>query len=188
MGTKTLWLGVMAVLMVGVLTVSAQDQPARQRGGGGGDGQPRQFDREAFAQRMADRMKERLDVTDEEWAVISPRLEKVNELRREAGNGFGRGGFGGFGGRRNRGGNDGGERPERPALPDDAPATMKLSVKLNELLDDAKTDPAVLKQTLADLRAARAAAQKNLEAAQASLRELLTLRQEAVLVSMGVLE
>src|SRR5437867_640520 len=73
-----------------------------RRGGGNGGGN---FDPAQFQQRMMDRYKEALEVkSDDEWKIISERIEKVTTLQREAR--VGRGGFGGPGGRQ-RGGNGG---------------------------------------------------------------------------------
>src|SRR4051812_14728716 len=63
------------------------------------------FDPEQFRQRMMDNYKEQLEVkSDDEWKIISTRIEKVMTAQRDAR--VGRGGFGGGGQRRNRGGGD----------------------------------------------------------------------------------
>src|SRR5436190_4853793 len=62
------------------------------------------FDPEQFRQRMMDNYKEQLEVkSDDEWKIISTRIEKVMTAQRDAR--VGRGGFGGGGNnRRGRGG------------------------------------------------------------------------------------
>src|SRR5262245_32122793 len=99
---------VAAVLTLGAGQLLAQDQqPQRQRGQGGqgGPGGGRgNFDPEQMRQRMMERYRDQLGITDDaEWKLISDRIEKVTAARREIG--FG-GGFGGFG--RGRGGPGGG--------------------------------------------------------------------------------
>src|SRR6476469_7144036 len=60
------------------------------------------FDPEQFRQRMMDNYKEQLEVkSDDEWKIISARIEKVMTAQRDAR--VGRGGFGGNN-RRGRGG------------------------------------------------------------------------------------
>ena len=107
--------GVAAVVAVAVLgsvsVVMAQAQGPR--GGRQGRGQ---FDPAQMNQWMMQRMKEQLGATDDEWAVIEPRLEKVQTLARDARGGgmggmFGRGQFGGPGGVR---GQPGGAAPQPP--------------------------------------------------------------------------
>ncbi len=52
---------------------------------------------------------------------------------------------------------------------------------------DAKASPEELKAKIAALKAARAQKQADLESAQAELRKLLTVRQEAIATSLGLL-
>src|SRR5947207_3580521 len=72
--------------------VLAQDRPGRGN-----------FDPEQFRQRAMERYREQLEVkNDDEWKVISTRIDKILDARREIGfggpRGFGRGGGGGGGG------------------------------------------------------------------------------------------
>lgn len=109
---------------------------AQQEGGGqGGQGQggpPPDFNPQAMRQRMMDRMRERLGASDEEWKVLSPKIEKAmsaqRDLRGGGGGGMfgggppqggqrGPGGPGGRGGQRGPGG-EGGDRPERQPAQD----------------------------------------------------------------------
>ncbi len=126
---------------------------------------------------MLERIKEALQSTDEEWKVIGPLITDVMEKQREA-RGFefrGRG-FAGAGGPRGRGGfgPPGQEVPEVTAL--------------QQALDSETTSPAEIKAKLDAYRQARAAREKDLSQAREKLRQVLTVRQEATLVLMGLLD
>jgi len=187
-----------AVLSMAVtpLFVTAQDQPQGQQqqgqgnggggGGGGGGGQRGQgrgnFDPAQFRQRMLDNVKEQLGASDEEMTVLTPKLEKVFAARRDANAG---GGFGGFGGgQRGRGGPGGGGGGDNQPQSAVGKATQDLRTTLEN--KSASADEITAKLTA--LRDARAKAQEELKASQKELKELVTARQEAVLVSMGMLE
>ena len=162
-------------------------QGGGRRGQGGGD--PAQF-----RQRMDDRMKQALGATDEEWAVLKPKVDKVTAAQRQSGGGRGAG-FGGPGGGGRRGGGPGGggdangqpggagggARPQ-----DDSPVAVK-SRELRQAME-ANASPEELKTKMAALRDARVKARQQLEQARAELKELLTAKQEAALLMMGVLE
>jgi hypothetical protein len=139
------------------------------------------FDPAQFRAQMEARMKEQLGVNDDEWKVLQPKLEKVNTARNETRGG----GFGGFG--RNRGGNNGGGNNGGTS---DQPqsAVSKASSELRATLEKKDAPADEINAKLAALREARAKAKADLEAAQKELKEVLTARQEAVLVSMGTLE
>ncbi|MEX0775571.1 MAG: hypothetical protein WD042_07630 [Phycisphaeraceae bacterium] len=149
-----------------------QQPDARQRGG---DGERGRFDPEQMRQRMNERMKEALGASDEEWKVLQPRVEKVTTLQRDA-----RGS--GFAGRR-RGGPEADAANQPPQTP-----VAKAAEELRTTLEDDKASNDVIKAKLEALRKARADAKVALEAAQKDLREIVSLRQEAQLVSMGILE
>ena len=138
--------------------------------------QPRRWDPEQMRQRMMDRMKERLGVEDAEWKVIQPRLEKVMTLSREAGS---RGNM--MFGRRGRRGRD--RDNEEPTT-----ATGKATEKLRELLENENATPEQIKTALTELRNAREKTRQELDKARQELLELITVKQEAQLVMMGVLE
>jgi hypothetical protein len=149
-----------------------------------------------FRQRMADRMKTELKITDDkEWAVIQPLLQAVQDKQRAVGmlraGGFGGGGRqrgGGNGGGGNGGGGNGGAPADQgtpnPNRPTPAPETGDLKTALDS---DSTTDD-VIKTKLTALRDARKKAEADLDAAREDLKKVLTLRQEAVLVNMGVLD
>src|SRR5678815_2571351 len=93
-----------------------QDRPtdrgnsgSSDRGGGGGNSGDRgsrgnrgggNFDPAQWREQRMTRLKEDLNVNDEEWKVLQPKLAKVDEARMAS--------FSGFGGRGGRGGGGGG--------------------------------------------------------------------------------
>ncbi|MCY2925827.1 MAG: hypothetical protein NT031_10370 [Planctomycetota bacterium] len=167
-------LAAMAALMIGVVLVS--ESLSQQAGNGGGAGRGgRGFD----PARMTERFKEALGATDEEWKVIEPKLTKVATLTFESR-------FGGamamFGGRGGRGADNATSRP--------APTSEvgKAAAELAKVLADKDAKGAQITPALQALRDARAKAKAELEAAQKDLREVLTVRQEAMLVTTGMLE
>jgi hypothetical protein len=145
----------------------------RNRGGGGGGGG---FDPSQFRQRMMDNIKEQMGAKDDEWKVIEPKLTKVVDLsfasRMGRGMGFGRGGN-----------NGGGNRPTATDSP-----VGKAMQDLRETLDNKDASADDIAKKLTALRDAREKSHAELVAAQKDLKEVLTQRQEAVLVMMGQLE
>lgn len=187
MAFRTKALSVLAASMIlgGTLTAVSHAQPApdgggRQRGGGPGGGN---FDPAQMRQRMMDRLKEQLGASDEEFAVLQPKLEAVQAAQMDArGGGFGggRGGFGGGPGGGGFGGGRGGDQPQSPVA--------QRSRELGELLQNQSASADEVKTKLEALRQARAEAREKLTKAQNELKELLTPRQEAMLVVAGMLE
>jgi hypothetical protein len=163
------------------LLVSAGNVAGQQKGN---------FDPAQFQQRMLERMREQFDVKDDgEWKLISARIEKVMEVRRGTGGGFGGGGFGGPGGFRGKqggdnGGDNGGKRGTRGGFGGEPNPDQEALQKAIE--DKASTEE--IKAKLARLRESRKAAEAKLEKAQADLREVLSVRQEAVAVMFGLLK
>ena len=182
--------GVAAALCLGAGTLLAQDtgstngggQGRRGNGGGGGNGGfgGGNFDPAAFQQRMMDNIRERLAFTnDTDWAAVQPLIQKEFDARRDVG--FGGRGFGG-GGRRGgnnnnaqggRGGFGGQSSPEADAL--------------QKSLDD-NAPTAQVKAALDKYRASRKTKEAKLVQAQEDLRKVLTPRQEAQAVLLGLLE
>jgi len=134
---------------------------------------------EQFRQRMNEFLKTALKVSDEEWAVILPLLEKVQNKQRESITGR----FGMFGGRRGGpGGPEGaGRLPGRSAQPPEAEA-------LKAALDNEAAAPADIKAKLEALRESRKKSAAELDQAREELRKVLTQRQEATLVLSGILD
>jgi hypothetical protein len=152
-------------------------------GGGGFGGGGAAFDPTQILQMAVDNMRDSLSVTnDDEWKVISSKLLKVIQLRiaeSTAGMGaltrsFVGGGAGGGGGMQRRLGAFGGT----PDPSEDA---------LQKAIDD-KAPIAQIKAAMEKVRAARKAKQDERIKAQSELRDLLTTRQEAVLLADGLLE
>ena len=144
------------------MPLSAQNQP-----GGGG------FDPAQMRQRMMDRMKEALGASDDEMQALAPKIEKVMQLQRDASGG---------GGMRMLFGRGGQQQDQQPQTP--------VQQKAKDLKDaiDANAPAADIKAKMQALREARAAARQELTKAQGELRELLTQKQEATLLMMGMLE
>lgn len=145
------------------------DQPGRQgRGPGGGNGR---FDPQQMQQRMLERIKELLQPSDQEWLVLKPRIEKVMTLSRQTG------------GTRMMMGNRGAERSAVQMS-----AAEKAAGELRTVLGNKDAKSGEIDAKLTGLRTAKKKAGKDLTDAQTALGELLTPRQEAQLVLMGLLE
>jgi hypothetical protein len=184
--------GVAVLVLAGALvsSVSAQtprpDDPNRRRGGDaqtdggrrGGGGTPEE---------MQARMRERFEVTDdEEWKLISERMNKVTELRRNApGGGFG-GGFPGRGPGGNPGGDRGGDRGRGPGGGRGTGAGSTELAALSTAVRD-KLPDAEIKSRLERIREIRKEHEANLSKAQEELRAVLSVRQEAMAVMFGLL-
>jgi len=187
--TLTRVLGIVVLLsLTAAFVFAAEDQqrpqrPERgQRGEGGmqpGEGGPRGgFDRQAMQQRMMERMQEQMGTTDAEWKIIEPRLSKVMELSQSAG-GRGMMMFRGM-----RGGRRGSDREETQAEGPVEKATQDLQTTLENETASAEE----IKSKLQALRSAREKTRQELAKAQQDLREVLSVKQEAQLVMMGMLE
>lgn len=196
---STLALGALSLAASAVIAIAQEtprppqpNEPAR-RPDGGGDRRGG-FNVDEFRKRMAERMKTTLKVTDEEWAALQPLIEKVQEKQRDAMAGrfgFPGGGPGGPGGGRPGGdarpggegrppGGEQGPRPDRPGSAE--------SEALRTAVESETTAPADLTAKLTAVREQRKKAQAELATAREDLKKALTLRQEAALVAMGILE
>jgi hypothetical protein len=164
-------------------------------GGGGGPGGPGGGppDFAQMRQQMEDRMKEQLQVTDDQWDNLQPKIDKVQQLKRELRVGGGPGGpRGGFGG--GPGGGQGGGGPGGPGggpggpdgMGQDNAVQQAMADLHNSLQDNASDD--TLKAKLATLRKAVADAKTQLAAAEKDLSGAVNAHQQAVLVSMNILE
>jgi hypothetical protein len=176
-------LSVVAVVGIGFvgMAISQDSRPA------GPDW--RNMSREERTKAMSKMMQERMGATDDEWKVLEPKIKKVRDLQQASGNGFG--GFGMRGPRGNRPGGGAGADATPPAADPNAPKpseAQKASDDLRKLLENKDAKPEDLKKALTTLRDARAKAKTELDKARKELQEVLTVRQEAALVSAGVLE
>ena len=179
--------------------LAQNDAPAPQQGGPGAPGGPgggRQgrgnWDPEQMRQRIMERFREQLGVKDDaEWSLIEARIKKINDSRPGMGRGFGgpggpggprgpggpgapggQGGQGGQGGRQGRGG-FGQPNPDAEAL--------QSALDSGASADD-------IKAKLTTYRASAKQKEAQLEKAQDELRQLLSVKQEARAVLMGLLK
>jgi len=178
MNKLNMWLGVASVatvLCVGA-QANAQDRPGRGN-----------FDPAQFRERMMTDLRERLEVKDDtEWKALEPLIQKVSDARMAA---F-RGGMGGMGRRRGGGGggnggtadDNGGNRRGGFFNQEPSPEQEALQKAI-----DAKASSAELKAAIAKYAEARKAKQAELERAQADLRKVLSVRQEAIATMSGLL-
>jgi len=146
---------------------------AQDRGGNAADRMAQ------FREEAAKRMQESLGVTDEEWKLLQPKIDKVQTLSRQLRGQMMRGMF-----RR-------GNRPGAPA--EAAPAAEQTPVEkaaaaLQQLVDNKDAKPEDVKAALEAYRAARAKTLTELQTAQKELKEVVTAQQEAKLVLAGILE
>ena len=180
-------MAIAAALLSGATTIT-QAQQERQRG--------ERPDPEEMRQRISARMKEQFEVTDDaEWKVIDAKIQKVNEARGAVGGGMGFGAmaFGGGRGGAGRGGDaDRGGDGNRGARGGAGFGRFggQQSAEAQELQKaiDAKASADEIKAKLAKVREARKANEAKLEAAQEDLRKVLSVRQEAIAVTLGLLK
>lgn len=114
-------------------------------------------------QRAIEDLKAQLGLSDQEWAVIKPRLQAVYNLVHPATQMMGK------------------NEPPKTEV-------EQISHALRELLQEEKAPADQIKAGLTTLRAAREKANQQLAGARQSLRQILNLRQEAVLVLNGLLD
>jgi hypothetical protein len=135
--------------------------------------------RRAALMRTLERLRVQLKPTDEEWKVLAPRIEKLLLAQQDVRAGIrgpGRGGFGGAFG--NFGGNN------------VAPTTEveEAAADLRDVAQDPTVNSAEAKRRLSIYRKAREKARQRVEDAERDLKELLSQRQEGLLVMLGILE
>ena len=141
----------------------------RGQGGQGGPGGGRgNFDPAEMRARMMERYQEQLGFSDAEFKAIQPLIEDVQTKQREARGGRGGMMFGGRGGRGGRGGNQDAD-PELEALQSAIESGSNIEAKL------------------AAFRAARDKKEADLKKAQDTLKSVLTVKQEAQAVLMGII-
>lgn len=171
------------VMVVGQALSQETQQGGRggRRGGPNADQQQGDQRGQDLRQRGEERMKTTLGVTDEEWKVLQPKIEKVTTLNRELRGGMGMMARGGRGGR-----GPGGEQAQAAQAPQSD--VQKQRQALQTVLDNKESKPAEIKTALSGYRDARAKTRAELEKAQKELRGVLSVRQEAQLVMMGTLD
>jgi hypothetical protein len=175
---------VLMSLLVAGLVMAQPPQDNRGPGRGGFRNLSPEERQKMMEERMSTRMKEQLEITDAEWTALKPFFQKVTDLSRQVAGG-GRGGM--MGGRRGgRGGRGGPDDPQANAEPRND--VEKYGMALDKLLDSENPNPEEIKAKLTDFRNARAKVEQDLIKAQSELRALLTIKQEARLVRMGLLK
>jgi hypothetical protein len=175
--------GITAALFLGVGNVSAQNDNGGGPGGLGGRGN---FDPAQMQQRMMDNIREQFGYTnDTEWNAVQPLVQKVMDARRDVGFGGGmgrmfRGNRGGGNGGDQAGGNNG-RRGGFGGTP--SPETEALQTAI-----DNNAPAAQIKDLLAKYETSQKAKQAKLTQAQADLRKVLTVKQEAQATLLGLLQ
>ena len=167
---KLILLGFALVAMtLGNADLQAQ---GRGQGGQGGPGGGRgNFDPAEMRARMMERYQEQFGFSDAEFKAIQPLIEDVQTKQRDARGGRGGMMFGGRGGAGGRGGR-GGNQDADPEL---------------EALQSAIESGSNIEAKLAAFRAARDKKEADLKKAQDTLKSVLTVKQEAQAVLMGII-
>ena len=152
-----------------------------QRGGGN-------FDPAQFRQMRMDAYKEQLEVTDDgEWKVLEAAIGKVMDSQQDVFTGMARGMMGGRrrgGNNGDQGGNAGGNRPPRNPFggtPDPDSEALQAAI-------EAKAPAAELKTKMEKVRSAAKAKEAKLAAAQEDMTKLLSARQEAIAITIGLVK
>ena len=155
----------------------------RNRGGNGGN-----FDPAQMQQRRLDNVRQQLDFTnDTDWSAVQPLVQKVLDAQQAARNGGGRGGFGGrSGGNNGQNGNNNNGNTNGPGRGGFGPQPSPEAVALQQAIDN-DASPDQLKDLLAKYDASQKTKQAALAAAQANLRQILTVKQECQATMMGLL-
>jgi hypothetical protein len=164
--------------------LAQNEAPAAPQGAPGGPGgrQGRgNWDPEQMRQRMMERIREQLAVKDDsEWGVIESRIKKINDARSGMGRGFG--GFGGPGGPGGQGGRPGGRQGQGGfGQPNPDAEALQTALESGASADD-------IKSKLTAYRASAKQKEAQLEKAQDELRQLLSVKQEARAVLLGLLK
>ena len=190
---KTTWSVAVVLVIVGMLLIgqsvsrSGQQGQRGQRGQGGGG-----FDPARMRQMKEQYMQRMLGATDTKWKVLGPRVMKVEELSRQVGGGGlgimtgsmssagpARAG-GGLGGR------PGGRGPG--GMNQKLTEVEKAQKELQTTLDNTAATSDAIRKQLTTLRAAKAKVKQELAKAQRDLLQVVSPRQEAILVLMGMLD
>ena len=137
--------------------------------------------RQAVAARWKARLKQQLGVTDEEWKALEPKIENVVRAQQEIRVGIRGGPFGGGGGGR------GLPVAPRADVPDGPSEMEEAAAELRDAMNDPDLPGAEVRRLLNAYRRAREKARLKLETAERELRDLLTQRQEGVLLMAGIL-
>ena len=177
--------GAATLLLLSMAVVNAQNNPppgggqgdrgGRGRGGFGGD--PTEM-----RQRMMENIREQFAVKDDaEWKLIEERVGNVMDARREVG-------FGGSGMSRlfrRPGGDSTGDQGGRRRGFGPEPSAEEQAL---EKAIDSKASKEELKSAMAKYRASKKEKESKLTAAQDELKKVLNTQQEAIALSMGLVQ
>lgn len=189
--------GIASLLLCGNFEASAQ--PAPGGGGQGGPGGPGggrgNFDPAQMRQQMMDRYREQFEIkNDDEWKLIEERVTKVMEAQRATRSGgmMGFMGMGGPGGRGGQRGNDQGAQPgqdnQNRRRQGGFGGTPNPEMEALQKAIESKASSQDIKDKLTKLRETRKQKEADLEKAQDELRQVLSVRQEAAAVMLGLLK
>ncbi len=150
---------------------------------------------EQMRDRVMDQARTQLGFSEEEWKEVKPLYLKVAEINRDLTR-TNRGMMMMQGGRTRGPGQPGADNappaqpqaPQASTRPEDNTPLALARVKLDEVVRNEAAPAAELQAALDGYRAARLQTQKDLDNARQALREVLSLRQEAMLVSNGTLD
>ena len=152
-------------------------------GPGGGNFDPAQMQQQ-MQQMMMEQVRQTLSITnDDEWAVIQALIQKVSDARRDLNSG----GMGGMGMMMMRGGGGRGGANGAGGRGGFGPQASDEQQALQKVVDSNAASPQI-RDALDKYRAARKAKQAKLEAAQENLKKVLTAKQEAQIVLLGILD
>lgn len=127
-----------------------------------------------FQQRALQNIKQALGCSDDEFKVLEPKVSRVMLLIYQQSAGYSP-----FGRRR-------GSTAFSSVLP--TSDVQKARIALRDAIENKDSTPTDIADKLKAFREARAAARAELVQAQDDLRQFLTMKQEATLVSMGLLD
>ncbi|MCF7973590.1 MAG: hypothetical protein K9N55_07225 [Phycisphaerae bacterium] len=212
LGRKT-FLGIAGVALIGLFfvndTLSQQRQRARrsdiqgqrraQRNPRAGSMMGAQHDPEQMQKMMEQHLREQVGATEQEWQILGPRVMKVSKLSQQTrgasmmggammgGGMMGRGMMGGgmMGGNM-MGGHMMGSGQGAPTK--EQAAMESARAQLRTVLDDTLATPDEIKTQLTALHEAKEAVKQQLAEAQEDLRKTVTVRQEAELILLDMLD
>lgn len=133
------------------------------------NGKPQMMDMNELRQRAINQLKEQLGSSDDEWAVLQPKIEKIQALTSDAG----------------------APTPKIGISITTSKSTSEVAAKqqlLRQAIQNGAASDSELKQKIAELRNARAQARQLLAKARQELADLVTSRQEAILIDRGILD
>ena len=183
------WIGSLVLTLCLVITCATLAQQQQQNGGNNGNQVPQLTSQ----QRTESQLKTLLNVSDEEWAVIQPKIDKVQVLIQQ----------------RDRFINTKLSKPQSgQGNPTQAPATLVKTkpsnkdapartpnaialdsyLRLATLVSSSPDSVAQIKASLDSYRAARKRSDEELLQARTDLQGLVTSEQEAILVLAGILD